>query len=556
MAEPRIQPMASRSRRDVFRTGPHFSRLEAAIVLGLCVITAAAAVCFSNPVQAGLHHDDGIYISTAKSLAERGEYRLINLPSQPAATKYPPLYPAILATIWHVRPDFPANIRALKSVNALALSLTIGLTWLLSRRLRSWSPTIRIFAVLCLVTCPLTFSMSDLVMSELVFTVWVLAFMLCSPGKNEVWSLPYVAGAAFSAAAATLTRALGILLWPALAVGLFRRRDWRALALASGAFLLIDGPWFAWQAQHRLRDAGLLEYYVGYEASAFHWLITQPLFAARIFASNVAGYLSGSDLPLGISSPVLHAVVLACACVAFAAKRRGWPETTGPFVVLYVAAVCAHPFPAPRYFLPLLPFAYFAIADGAVELAREFSRFSRGSSGLFAQRILLLGPLLLVIVSHSFSISRFMKLPADAVHLGFLVPSSLSWQAFEGTVAWLKEHSDSSDRIAARHDPFYYLYTGLPGIRPWFSKPETYSDLYGRRWVDRPRPALIQSELDRLGVTLLIVDQAVPHPESDYASDQFARLLAEYHATWTLAYTTPDGHNQIYRRRPLKTVRR
>jgi hypothetical protein len=554
--EPRIQPMASWLRRNFFLTGPDVSRLEAAIVLGLCVITAAAAVSWSNPVQTGLHHDDGIYISTAKALAERGEYRLINLPSQPAATKYPPLYPAILATIWHVRPDFPANIRALKSVNALALSLTIGLAWLLSRRMRGWSPTIRILAVMCLVTCPLTFSMSDLVMSELVFTVWVLGFMLCSPSKNEVWSLPYVAGAVSCAAAATLTRALGILLWPTLAVGLFRRRDWRALALASAAFLLIDGPWFVWQTQHRLRDAGLLEYYVGYEASALHWLSTQPLFAARIFVSNVAGYLTGSDLPLGIASPVLHAVVLACACAAFTAKRRGWPETTGAFAVLYIAAVCAHPFPAPRYFLPLLPFAYFAITDGAVELAGEFSRRYRAKSRLFTQRMLWVSPLLFVIASHAFSISRFMKLPADAVHLGFLVPSSLSWPAFEDTVAWLRTHSDPSDRIAARHDPFYYLYTGLPGLRPWFSKPETYSDLYGRRWVDRPRAALIQSELDRLGVTLLIVDQSVPHPESDYASDQFARLLAEYHETWTLTYTTPDGHNQIYRRRPLKTVQR
>ena len=50
----------------------------------------------------GVYHDDGIYVSTAKALAEGKGYRLINLPDSPTQTKYPPLYPIFLALIWMI----------------------------------------------------------------------------------------------------------------------------------------------------------------------------------------------------------------------------------------------------------------------------------------------------------------------------------------------------------------------------------------------------------------------------------------------------------------------
>ena len=52
------------------------------------------------PVVCGSFQDDGIYVVTAKSLAEGRGYRLIHLPGEPAQTKYPILYPAMLAAVW------------------------------------------------------------------------------------------------------------------------------------------------------------------------------------------------------------------------------------------------------------------------------------------------------------------------------------------------------------------------------------------------------------------------------------------------------------------------
>ena len=51
--------------------------------------------------------DDGIYVSTARALAERHEYRLINLPTEPYQTKYPPLYPALLSLAWPAGALYP-----------------------------------------------------------------------------------------------------------------------------------------------------------------------------------------------------------------------------------------------------------------------------------------------------------------------------------------------------------------------------------------------------------------------------------------------------------------
>jgi hypothetical protein len=58
----------------------------------------------------GVYHDDGIYISTAKAIAQGDGYRLINLPDSPAQTKYPILYPALLSLIWRLQPSFPENL--------------------------------------------------------------------------------------------------------------------------------------------------------------------------------------------------------------------------------------------------------------------------------------------------------------------------------------------------------------------------------------------------------------------------------------------------------------
>ena len=62
------------------------------------------AVAAGSPRALGLWQDDAIYVGTAKSLAEGTGYRHIELASEPLQTKYPFLYPAILALVFWVSP--------------------------------------------------------------------------------------------------------------------------------------------------------------------------------------------------------------------------------------------------------------------------------------------------------------------------------------------------------------------------------------------------------------------------------------------------------------------
>src|SRR5947207_2072128 len=59
--------------------------------------------------QLGFYQDDGIYAVTAKSIADGSGYRIISLPGEPYQTKYPPVFPILLSTVWRINPHFPSN---------------------------------------------------------------------------------------------------------------------------------------------------------------------------------------------------------------------------------------------------------------------------------------------------------------------------------------------------------------------------------------------------------------------------------------------------------------
>jgi len=81
------------------------------IAFFLALSSLALSYQYIVPEVCGVYHDDAIYVSTAKAIAQGDGYRLINLPNSPKQTKYPILYPLLLAaTIWKFWPQFPQNI--------------------------------------------------------------------------------------------------------------------------------------------------------------------------------------------------------------------------------------------------------------------------------------------------------------------------------------------------------------------------------------------------------------------------------------------------------------
>ena len=101
----------------------------AMVALALAVVTIALGAFCLIPNACGSFHDDGIYVITAKALAEGRGYRLIHLPGAPAQTKYPILYPALLAVVWKVWPSFPENLVAMHALTLLTAGAAVGLAY-------------------------------------------------------------------------------------------------------------------------------------------------------------------------------------------------------------------------------------------------------------------------------------------------------------------------------------------------------------------------------------------------------------------------------------------
>src|SRR5260370_30333334 len=102
------------------RSGGWRRALAAALALG--VVCAGAASLFVawaywtalHAPAMGMFHDDGIYAVTAKALATGRGYRIVSLPTEIAQTKYPILFPALLAVVWKLFPEFSRNLLLLK----------------------------------------------------------------------------------------------------------------------------------------------------------------------------------------------------------------------------------------------------------------------------------------------------------------------------------------------------------------------------------------------------------------------------------------------------------
>src|SRR5262245_8915014 len=94
-------------------------RVDAVAALLLAGVLALTASLRLHPDACGQCHDDAIYVATAKALAEGESYRQTFLPGSPPQTKYPPLYPVLLAMLWSAWPDFPANLLLLKGFTLL-----------------------------------------------------------------------------------------------------------------------------------------------------------------------------------------------------------------------------------------------------------------------------------------------------------------------------------------------------------------------------------------------------------------------------------------------------
>ena len=202
------------------------------LAMGSLALMAVYAVTLSAPAM-GLYHDDGVYVVTAKALAEGQGYRIASLPTPIPQTKYPILFPLGLAAIWKMTPSFPANVIYLK---LLPLISTLVWLWLVVKALplhaeRPGLP--RGIAVLAAASPSVVFY-STIALAETLFAAFAWAgLLLLIRCERESSTGLRLLGAAVLCGAAYNTRTIGFTLVVAGVIALALKRRLRA-AMAFG----------------------------------------------------------------------------------------------------------------------------------------------------------------------------------------------------------------------------------------------------------------------------------------------------------------------------------
>lgn len=330
-------------------------------VAAIVALLAALVTMTSDPI--GVFNDDGIYLLTAKALAEGQGYVYPHLPGTPPAIHYPPMWPALLAGAWRIAPAFPANIGWLKLINPVILAAATGLGVVFAQRvlgLRWWVAFGGV--VLATLTVPVLL-LTNLLLSEPLFILWLLPTLWIAERMVREGGVRTAAVAAALVAGLVLVRTLGGVVLVSGALLLAWERRWRELAVFTGLTVLLLLPWqlFVWRATPGFPDelrgsyGPYLEWVVdGYRADGLPFLL-------EVLSKNVAATweMVGTFTSPLVAGPVRH-LVAALATLSLlvgflALAPRGRAPVTVLAVTGYLGVVVAWPFWVDRFYWVLWP---------------------------------------------------------------------------------------------------------------------------------------------------------------------------------------------------------
>jgi len=445
----------------------------AATAVGL--VTLAIALATVSPYVVGSFQDDGIYVILGRALATGAGYRYLHLPGAPAATHYPPAYPALLAVLWRLAPRFPANIITFERANAVLLGVSAVLGVVLARRARLSTPWACAVALIGTASVP-PLALASMVLSESAFLAVLLAALIAAEaaatgsgltsssgvdedsGSEDRIARAWVAG--LLCGAVVLVRTVGAVILPAaVAVCVFRRRWRAALALTGGALVALV-PWQLWVWAHAGDLAPILQ---GEYGSYSGWLSGALRrhgagFAVATVGRNVADLTTtfavqlapGLPMVIKIVAVVVFAILIAWGAVVLA---RRTPVTVA-FGALYLGVVLLWPFPPFRFVWAIWILFVLALAAAAASIwdwrPRGIEARASRAAGLAAA-----GAIAVCVMRYNVLGYRH--------HWWNTMQASLSGHSTR-PLAWLTAHPDLPGVTMSEIEPSIYLYTGRLGV--------------------------------------------------------------------------------------------
>jgi hypothetical protein len=436
----------------------------------IALLIPAYLICLLAPAV-GYYHDDGVYLTTAKALATGQGYHIISLPSEMAQTKYPILYPALLAAIWKIAPAFPQNAVLLKAVSLLFTILWMRVTFLYLREFSSFGKQ-SWWVILITLLSPWIVFLSGTTMADTMFACLSLyaVLLLSRVADNRAQSpMRTVALAAVIASGAFLVRSAGVALFAAAFLLLLLRRMPKQLAIFLLICAILCGPWLLWQgANADPTDVVQLSYSKSSYGPGINIFrgFTLPE-SVTIVGLNIAHvYLSILTLAGFSYLPFTFALSLPLWLFVIVGAIRGGGTAWTPlrlWVPIYTGMLLCWAFPPYRFltavFPVLLMFCYegFRITLGPALHKRTF-QFT--AAGAFLAMILFLG----WQAAHDASLT----LRTGTASAGG--DNREDWSATMEMAKWIRENTPQTAVIGADSDPTVYLYTGRKAIH-FFTRP-------------------------------------------------------------------------------------
>ncbi len=466
---------------------PSLSRTRWILAGVLTLVSSGVVMGAFNPAP-HTGGDNAGYLALAHSLLTTGSYTELFDPAGLPHTKYPPVFPLLLAGLMAVGVRSWVGFKVLAAIATVVASLASYL-WAERRVGPVWALGISLAVTLSSAVV----YYSHWILSDPVFVaLTVLALWALERGEGSGASGRWMVAGIAAAGLAYFTRSAGLPLVVAVAGWLALRRRWKSLALTATG---LGAPMALWLLRSRSVAAGgyVSELWMAnpYDPSAGRVGVGGLL--ERVIA-NAVGYV-GTHVPSGIVGTSGFAVaVLGVALMALAIT--GWLRATrksvGPaelFLPLYLGLILLWPevWSGDRFALPLYPLLFVYAASALRAVTRRIGPRLPSVAGAGAFLVVALPAL-----------GSWAQAAEDAAMCGERVRAAGSFScygprvvAFVDAAGWAADRLPERSGVMSRKPRLFYVLSGVPSRTFPFS--------------DDPRELLASAE--DVGVTYVLLDE-------------------------------------------------
>ncbi|MBN1826792.1 MAG: hypothetical protein JW958_11055 [Candidatus Eisenbacteria bacterium] len=421
-----------------------------AVLPWLLAVLFLAGALFRFDPDLSLNGDNAQFLILGESIATGQGYRQINEPVPPAHTKYPFLFPLLLAGTHLIA---PGNVVVPK---VLVLLLGAGAVYLLVRLLSSTLsvPAVAAWGALTALN-PQLLDFSHQVLSEIPYLFFsALALLLFAVWEKRGGRRAF-AIAVIAVVAAYYTRTVGVALAAAFVLRLLFIRRFRYAAILAVVFVAAVTPW---AVRNRTAEGG--------ESYVRQFLLQNPydpegkkLTAGYFFGKRVranaetyGAYEIGRSVAPSLFPPLkpksfggtgfLSAIVTVIALLGLVLRLRAGPGALELYTGAYLAICLAWPevWASIRFLLPVIPMILYYFGVGVV---RTLGRIPR-----VPMKPVLAVLLFLLLVGEAESNVR-----AGFAPRGYPAP----WRNYFAVADWVRTETPEPSVICCRKPYLFYV---------------------------------------------------------------------------------------------------